>query len=175
MRKGPDYIQIYPPTFYLLASKKGGLFNERICFCALLIGVCYTITATDTDGYGNSIPYVLISALKGLGSASSMTIVILLVRSWVTIIDSGKAQIEPRWHQIAPKVDPRHDQKMITFWMASRSIFDLFWPLGSQDAGPEITFDNFKFSRPRGPQDPPKECTRATKTPARHLQEASRD
>ena len=48
------------------------------------------------------------------------------------------AKMGPSWHQIASKINLQNDQKMITFWIASKSIFGRFW---SQN-GPQMGVTN---------------------------------
>ena len=67
------------------------------------MGFVHVITCLDSDSYSGVVPYLMVSSFKGIGSACSMTIVILMVRSWVTIVDSGKAQVEPRWCALSGK------------------------------------------------------------------------
>ena len=81
--------------------------------------------------------------------------------------------MEPRWHQIASKIDPKIDQKMINFWIAPRSIFDRFWaPTWGVQGGPWGSVGRlFGLLKLSWSQDEPKSSPRSPKTLPRALLE----
>ena len=96
----------------------------------------------------------------------------------------GFGGVEPSSHQIAPKVDPKTDQKMITFWMALEPDFSQFWlqlggvkrgPLEAQFLtlfvlGPHLSWSwppNPPMTPPRGLLDPPRTPPRGLLDPPR--------
>ena len=46
----------------------------------------------------------------------------ILEPTWLYFGRGLGVKMGPRWHQIAPKINPKTDQKMITLWVISRSI-----------------------------------------------------
>ena len=50
----------------------------------------------------------------------------LLKPTWLHFWTFLGAMLAPSWHQIASKIDLKNDQKMISFWIASGSIFSRF-------------------------------------------------
>ena len=51
----------------------------------------------------------------------------ILEPTWLHFGKVLGAKLGPSWHKIAPKVDPKNDQKMITFWIALGTDFNRFW------------------------------------------------
>ena len=93
-----------------------------------------------------------------------------LHRFWSQLVSILGAFGVPRWGQVGSKwlqkSIPKTIKKMITFWIASRSIFDGFWAqLGPQEGKAIFGFWSiFRSWSPLGPKSPP-----------RPLQEASWD
>ena len=50
----------------------------------------------------------------------------ILEPTWLHFERILGAKMEPSRHKIAPKVDPKNDQKMITFWIALGTDFNRF-------------------------------------------------
>ena len=86
----------------------------------------------------------------------------LLKLTWLHFWTFLAAKLAPSWHQIAPKIDLKNDQKIISFWIASGSTFARFWPptwhlyRGSTRLG----FGAFWLLEPSWGQDGPKTSPR---------------
>ena len=116
----------------------------------------HVMLCTKFNKNGAKIPSkTIVKSTSQLGS--------ILEPTWLHFGRVLGAKLEPSWHQIAPKVDPKSDQKMITFWMALETDFDQFWlQLGGPLEARFLTFLALKLvlapprTPPRGLLDPPR-------------------
>ena len=72
-----------------------------------------------------------------------------------------------KWYQIAPKVYPKIDQKIVTFWIVFKSIFERFggpsWPpIGETNLS---ILEIFSILEPSWAQEPPKTPPRGPQDP----------
>jgi hypothetical protein len=78
-------------------GKKEMTVNENLCYINLLITVLHMIICIDPAGHADRIPYLLLNVIMSCIASLMVTIGILLVVSWVTIVEGGKSKKTPDW------------------------------------------------------------------------------
>ncbi|GMI41337.1 hypothetical protein TeGR_g7719 [Tetraparma gracilis] len=79
------------------SGKKEMTVNENLCYINLLITVLHMIICIDPAGHADRIPYLLLNFIMSCIASLMVTIGILLVVSWVTIVEGGKSKKTPDW------------------------------------------------------------------------------
>jgi len=57
----------------------------------------HLLLCIDIDGHADRLPYVVLSLLMGAGASLMLVVGVMLIESWVTIVDGGKAKVTPKW------------------------------------------------------------------------------
>ena len=70
--------------------------NEQMCWLAVIVGFVHCWLCLDIDAWQNG-NLTLKQLLMAWATASCIHIFVLLVRTWVTIIDGGKSKSTPPW------------------------------------------------------------------------------
>ena len=69
--------------------------TERLCWINLIITILHMIICIDINGHADRIPYIPLNLMWSTTASCMMTIGILLVVSWVTVVDGGKTRKTP--------------------------------------------------------------------------------
>ncbi|GMI39629.1 hypothetical protein TeGR_g1923 [Tetraparma gracilis] len=70
--------------------------SELMARCMVFSTSANTFTQIDVEGY-HIFPYIFVYSLSYMILASLVSLLVILVRSWVTVIDGGKAKVTPKW------------------------------------------------------------------------------
>ena len=79
---------------------------EKMTMLNIVLAVCLGVASIDSMNYSGQLPILLVSALRGVCSGSALTLVIYLVRTWITIVDGGKSKQEPNWSKMMGRICP---------------------------------------------------------------------
>jgi len=85
------------PSMFGIFSRHPNI-NEQMCWLGVWISVIHTVMCTDIDAWSTG-NLMLKQLLMAWLTASIVHILVLLVSSWITIIDAGTTRITPPWCQ----------------------------------------------------------------------------
>jgi len=78
--------------------------NIQLCYVNEFLSFLHMFMCVDPAGWAGRLPFWLVAFFQGLSASCAYLVCVILVTSWIAIIDGGKSRKPPKWAVVTRNV-----------------------------------------------------------------------